>query len=88
VLWQIMVVNLILFGLNMLPVQPLDGGKLFHLMLIRVLPAEVALKIAGFVGLIIAVLWIPGMLAAWFYFGIFLLFFPPIGLHLEMIRGK
>lgn len=88
ILWQIMVVNLALLTLNMLPVQPLDGGKLLHLILLRFLPKLLALQIAGFVGLIISVLWIPAMLMVWFYLGFFIFFMPQIGLHWAMFRAK
>jgi len=87
-LWQIMVVNLALFALNMLPVQPLDGGKLLHLFLQRFLAPRAATKIAGFCGLIICILWIPGMILVWFYLGFLLLFMPQIGLHWAMFQAK
>ena len=88
VLWQIKVVNLALFALNMLPVQPLDGGKLLHLTLLRFLPPLSALKITGFIGLIFSILWIPGLVMVWFYLGFFILFMPQIGLHWAMFRAK
>jgi len=88
VLWQIMVVNLALFALNMLPVQPLDGGKLLHLFLLRFLPPLIALKITGFVGLIISILWIPALVMLWFYTGFIIFFMPQIGLHWAMFRAK
>jgi len=88
ILWQVKVVNLALFALNMLPVQPLDGGKLLHLLLRRFLHPLLALKITGFVGLIVSILWIPGMVMVWFYFGFFIFFMPQIGLHWEMFRSK
>ena len=88
ILWQIKVVNVALFGLNMLPVQPLDGGKLLHLALLRFMPPLPALKITGFVGLIISILWIPAMVMVWFSLGFFILFMPKIGLHWAMFRAK
>jgi len=88
IVWQIKVVNLALFTMNMLPVQPLDGGKLLHLVLLRFIPPLLALKITGFVGLIISILWIPGMVMIWFYLGFFILFMPQIGLHWAMFRAK
>lgn len=73
---------------NLIPVQPLDGGKLFHLLLLRFCSSHVALSVTGFVGLIIAVLWIPGMLIA-FGLGWWLLFFiPSVPLHYAMLRGR
>ena len=88
VLWQVMVVNLALFALNMLPVQPLDGGKLLHLLLRRFFPPLFALKITGFVGLIFSILWIPGLVMVWFYLGFLIFFMPNIALHWAMFRAK
>lgn len=79
-------VNIILAVLNMLPVMPLDGGQLFQLALMRILPAPLATRICGGVGLLIALAWIPMMIACMYYFGFFLLFFPPIALHWQMLR--
>jgi len=88
ILWQIMIVNLALFALNMLPVQPLDGGKLLHLFLRRFLPPLLALKIVGFIGLIISILWVPGLVMLWYYTGVIIFFMPQIDLHWAMFRAK
>ncbi|MBM2575041.1 site-2 protease family protein [Jannaschia sp. Os4] len=80
-------INLFLFGLNLVPVQPLDGGKLLHLGLLRVLDRRRAAWVAGAVGLVLSVLWIPAMIAAFFAFGFALLFLPSIALHRAMMRG-
>ena len=80
--------NLILAALNMVPVQPLDGGKLFHLGLLRFLPQMTALRLAGMVGLVFSVLWIPGMLLVYLTYGWLLLFIPPIWVHWEMAKGN
>ena len=69
-------VNLFLALLNLLPVHPLDGGKLFELALMRVLPAATATRISGGVGLFIAVLWIPAMLISFLTIGLVLFFMP------------
>jgi Zn-dependent protease len=80
--------NLFLALFNLLPVHPLDGGKLSQLALMRILPAATAVRISGGVGLILAVLWLPGMLWLYFNVGLVLFFFPPIKLHLQMLRLK
>lgn len=79
--------NLFLALMNLLPVQPLDGGKLFELLLLRFLPTATASRISGVVGLVISILWIPAMIWCFFYLGFVLLFFPPIMLHWEKARG-
>ncbi len=81
-------INGVLLVLNFLPVKPLDGGRLFHLLLRRVLPGPTATRVAGAVGLVLAVLWIPGMLACYFFFGMMLLFIPPIGVHWRMMTAR
>lgn len=81
-------INIFLFFLNMIPVQPLDGGKLLYLTLRRWYARGPAIKIAGAVGLIFAVLWIPAMLYAYLTLGYLLLFMPSIPLHFRMFQGK
>jgi Zn-dependent protease len=80
--------NLFLALFNLLPVHPLDGGKLFQLVLIRFLPAATATRISGGVGLVMAALWLPGMIWLYFNVGLVLFFFPPVRLHLQMLRLK
>ncbi len=80
-------INLFLAIFNMLPVQPLDGGKLLHLGLMRLMPPRTATKVAGGVGLAFAILWIPLMIAAFFYIGLILFFFPNFRIHLDMLRS-
>lgn len=81
-------INIFLFALNMIPVQPLDGGKLFYLTLRRWLSRDTAIKIAGLVGLICAVLWIPAMIACFVLLGFVLLFMPSIKTHWAMFKGS
>lgn len=88
VLWSLMWINGVLALLNLLPVMPLDGGKLFHLLLLRLMPSGLAMRIAGGVGLVIAVLWIPGMIFCYLTFGMLLLFIPPIGMHWRMLKAR
>jgi len=78
--------NLFLAIFNLLPVMPLDGGKLFQLLLMRFLKPGTATRISGGVGLVIAVLWIPMMILCYMFFGLVLFFIPPFGLHLQMLR--
>lgn len=80
--------NLVLFALNMVPVQPLDGGRLLYLWLLRMLSPGTALRIAGGVGLIFALVWFPAMLLLYFSLGWILLFFPAIGIHWRMAKGE
>ena len=64
-------ITLMLFILNMLPVQPLDGGKILHLWLLRVC----------------TLLWVPLMLGMYWYVGFVLLFFPSLRMHWQMLRS-
>ncbi|MCV2894389.1 site-2 protease family protein [Lentibacter sp. XHP0401] len=80
--------NLALFIFNLLPVQPLDGGKLLQLGLLRFFPQNVAMRTAGAIGLVFAVLWWPALIYVYFTFGWLLLFAPPIMLHWHMARGE
>ena len=79
-------INIALFLFNMVPVQPLDGGKLFLLALMRALPTRRATRIAGAVGLVFAVLWIPALLLLFVATGWILFFFPSLRLHWQMWR--
>ncbi|MGJ8628569.1 MAG: site-2 protease family protein [Sulfitobacter sp.] len=85
-LYWLAMMNLFLALFNLLPVHPLDGGKLFQLILLRFLPSNTATRISGGVGLVLAVLWIPGMIWLYFNVGLVLFFFPPVRLHLQMLR--
>ena len=90
VIWAIQItgwINLLLFALNMLPLQPLDGGRLLHLALLRILPVEPAARVTGAIGLVLSVAWFPA--AIWFYvnYGFILFFVPSIALHYRMMRG-
>jgi len=80
--------NLYLAIFNLIPVMPLDGGKLFHLMMLRIFPGPIALRVAGGVGLLFAVAWIPLMLLSYFAFGMVLLFIPPLLMHWRMLTGR
>ncbi|CTQ48293.1 site-2 protease family protein [Jannaschia donghaensis] len=81
-------INLILFALNMLPVSPLDGGRLFYLVLRRVLPMQDAGRVAGVVGTIMAIAWIPAMFYLFVTYGVLLFFMPSISQHVAMARGR
>ena len=80
--------NLFLFLFNLVPVQPLDGGKLLHLGLLRFLAPATAHRVTGVIGLVCAVLWIPVMLYLYMTQGWILFFFPSIPAHLRMARGQ
>ncbi len=79
-------INFFLLVFNLMPVMPLDGGKLFHLMMLRLMRPDWAMRVAGAVGLIVALAWVPMMIVSFFSLGFVLLFIPPIALHWEMVR--
>lgn len=79
-------VNGFLAVLNLLPVQPLDGGKLFELGMHRLFAPRIAMAIAGGVGLVFAVVWIPVMVAGYMAFGFILFFIPSVAVHWRMLR--
>jgi len=79
--------NLFLAVLNLLPVMPLDGGQLLHLLLCRIVSPRAAMAISGAIGLLIALLWIPAMLLVFTALGFILFFIPSFGLHWRMLRG-
>jgi len=79
--------NLFLALFNLLPVMPLDGGKLFQLALMRFMPPHAATRLAGWVGLFMTVLWIPMMIWVYFTLGFVLFFIPPFALHVQMTRA-
>ncbi|WP_149140968.1 site-2 protease family protein [Gemmobacter caeruleus] len=79
--------NLFLFFYNMVPVQPLDGGKLLQSGLRRLLPAGQAMRVTGAIGVVFCVLWFPGLIWVFFTTGWLLFFIPSLALHLAMMRG-
>ncbi|MEL6641623.1 MAG: site-2 protease family protein [Pseudomonadota bacterium] len=85
--WLFGFMNLMLFAFNMIPVQPLDGGKLFHLLLLRLTPPDMAQRITGGVGFVLAIAWIPAMVALLYFQGWVLFFIPSIAAHYRMMRG-
>jgi len=86
ILETLAMINLFLAILNLLPVQPLDGGKLLQLTLRRFMPDDMATRICGGIGLVLAVLWVPMMVLCYLTFGLVLFFIPPIALHWQMVR--
>jgi Zn-dependent protease len=78
--------NLFLAVFNMLPLMPLDGGRLFHAVLNRMVKPVTATRIAGLVGLIGVALWLPMIAFAYVNFGFVFLFFPPLLRHWHMLR--
>ena len=79
-------VNGFLFILNMLPVHPLDGGKLFELFLARFLRPDIATTISALVGLVLALVWIPMMILMFVNIGVVLFFLPSVRLHWMMLK--
>ena len=81
-------INIFLFVLNMIPVQPLDGGKLLFLTFRRWMDRPRSIRLAGIIGLICAVAWIPAMIYCFIALGFLLLFMPSIRMHWRMAKGK
>lgn len=81
-------INILLFFFNMLPVQPLDGGKLLQLGLRRILPSGTASRLTGWIGFIFALLWFPIAIYMFFTLGWVLFFFPSIRMHWHMAKGR
>jgi Zn-dependent protease len=80
-------INLAFAIFNLIPVQPLDGGKLFHLAMLRLMIPRKALRITGAVGLIFSVLWIPVLILLYISAGWVLFFIPSIKQHWAMWRS-
>ncbi|MBV7378844.1 site-2 protease family protein [Maritimibacter dapengensis] len=79
--------NLFLGIFNLMPVLPLDGGRLFRLVLLRFMRPQPATRIAGGVGLVVSAAWALWVLMALFGGGFFfLLFIPDFARHLQMLR--
>ena len=87
-LWLFSRINIALFVFNMLPVQPLDGGKLLQLALLRVASQNTAMRVTGAIGLIFSVLWWPALIFLYITSGWLLLFAPSIRTHLDMAKGQ
>lgn len=79
--------NLALFVFNMIPVQPLDGGKLLHHLMRRFLPPQPALRVTGAIGLVMSILWIPAAIWGFVTYGFVLFFIPSIRAHYRMAQG-
>lgn len=79
-------VNGFLAIMNLMPVHPLDGGKLFELTLHRLLPAEAAITISAAVGLAMSVLWLAFLALMFAAMGLVLFFLPSPRLHWRMLR--
>lgn len=78
--------NLLLAIFNLMPVMPLDGGRLFQLLLMRFMAPRDATKIAGGVGLVICLIWPLVLFMGFMALGFILFFFPSFRLHLQMWR--
>lgn len=78
--------NLFLALFNLLPVLPLDGGRLLNSWLHRFVHGMTANKISGAVGVVFSILWVPLMFAAFFTFGFVLLFIPAFRHHWRLMR--
>lgn len=87
-IWLFGQINFYLAVFNMIPVQPLDGGKLFHLLMLRFMRGEAAQQVTGAVGLAMSIMWIPAMIAVFYFQGWVLFFIPSIAAHYRMMRGE
>ena len=81
-------INLFLALFNLVPLMPLDGGKLFQLALMRVLPPVTATQICGWIGVVAAIAWIPAMIWVYFNLGFVLFFIPSLKLHWQMANAR
>ena len=81
-------VNLWLFVVNMMPVQPLDGGRLLELALHRVADPLASHRVAGLVGMAFTLAWLPAMAVSWTTFGWVILFMPSLAVHWRMARAR
>lgn len=80
-------VNKWLFIFNMIPVAPLDGGRLLFLALWYKLSLDLATRLSGLIGTIIAVLWWPGAILLYMKLGFILFFFPSISENWRRFRN-
>ena len=87
VLSQAAYLNLFLALFNLMPVMPLDGGRLLQLALLRIMPPRQASRIAGGVGVVMCVLWLPILFFSFTMLGFVLFFFPSFKLHREMMQA-
>ncbi|MEO1536388.1 MAG: site-2 protease family protein [Pseudomonadota bacterium] len=87
VFWTISGLNGFIAVLNLLPVNPLDGGKLFALLMHRVFPMKRAMVISAAVGLGCAVLWVPLTLYGFAEFGFVFFFLPGVVVHWRALKG-
>lgn len=76
--------NLFLALFNLVPVHPLDGGKLTQLFAMRFMSARDATRLSGGIGLVFCVLWIPILVASFVFVGFVLMFIPSWTLHKQM----
>ena len=87
VFWTISSLNGFLAILNLMPVNPLDGGKLFALIMHRLCRPRAAIAISATVGLVFAVAWVPMTIYGYLQFGFVLFFLPSVALHWRMLKG-
>jgi membrane-associated protease RseP (regulator of RpoE activity) len=79
--------NLFLAIFNLLPMLPLDGGRLMRLILERLLPNRTAARLAGAIGLGTGVIWVAFLVFSFvFGLGLLLLFLPDFGRHWQMLK--
>ncbi len=87
IVFQLAWINLFLAIFNLLPMLPLDGGRLSGLVLARIFPQRAATRIAGAFGLLTGVMWLAyAAFSLLLGGGFLLLFLPNLPRHWQMLR--
>ncbi|MEO1562771.1 MAG: site-2 protease family protein [Pseudomonadota bacterium] len=81
------ILNLFLFIFNLLPMLPLDGGRLTQLVLLRVVQPIQATRISGLIALLTGALWVPAAIFLLLTFGFILVFIPNFQLYYQMWKA-
>ncbi len=72
---------------NLLPISPLDGGKLFELGLLRFMDSAKASRIAGYVGIAGLALFVPFMVLQLHLYAFIVFFLPAVMVNWQKMRG-
>ncbi len=98
VLRSIAWVNIWLACINLIPVVPLDGSKLFYLLLCRLMRPKLAARVCGVAGVMVASLLLlilvsialvdPVFALDWWFLLAMLILVPALPTHWRMLRGQ